>query len=123
MRDHPYELLECSLQNQWTTVWDILQDKQSKDFSHVVPPAWKVCDYVLEGDESGSNQLMVHVDGQAGQEVNKVISGHVSRHDSWDSSNTGFQQVQLRLHRAMVVGGGRWERKMGEKREDEDDKG
>ena len=89
MRDHLYQLLESSLQDQRAAVWDVPQDEQGKYLGHMVPPAWKVGDDVLEGDEGGSDQLMVHVDGQARQEVNEVVPCHVGWHDAWDGCNAG----------------------------------
>lgn len=102
MCDHLYQLLERCLQDQWAAVWDVPQDEEGKDLGHMVPPAGKVGNDVLERVESGADQLVIHVDGQARQEVDKVIPRHVGRHYAWDGCNTGFQQVQLGLHWAVT---------------------
>ena len=64
MCDHLDELLEGCLQDEWTAVWDVPQDEQGKYLCHVMSPAGKVCDDVLERVEGGADQLVVHVDSQ-----------------------------------------------------------
>lgn len=97
MRDHLDQFLQRGLQYQRAAVWDVSQDEEGEYLGHVVSPAGEVGDDVLEGDESGADQFVVHVDGQAGEQVNQVVPCHVGWHDARDSCHTGLEEVQLGL--------------------------
>ena len=66
----------------------------------MVPPAGEIGDDVLEGVEGGADKFVIHVNGEAGEEVNQVIPSHVCWHDARDSCHTRLEKIQFGFDRA-----------------------
>ena len=95
---HLNEKFECTLKREGTVVGNVSEDEQGIDTNDVVPPCGKVSDDACKWYHGCSDDLVVHVYGEPGQQVKQVLLGHALGKDPWDGCDTGAKEVKLGLH-------------------------